>query len=188
LIVDADLRRPIQHELFDVSNGVGLTNYLTTTMPLNEVLLPTGIENLSILPSGVLPSDAVGILNSQRMSDLISELKLRYDIVLFDSPPMLGVSDASVIASEVDQTIIVVQHRRFPRAMLTRVKQAILGVGGTVLGVVLNNVDLRHDQNYSYYTNYYGYYRPQAKKRSGERMPGIPAGNASNGFSEPDDY
>jgi succinoglycan biosynthesis transport protein ExoP len=188
LIVDADLRRPIQHELFDVSNSIGLTNYLTTQMPLKEVLLPTGVENLSILPSGVLPSDAVGILNSQRMSDLISELKLRYDIILFDSPPMLGVSDASVIASEVDQTIIVVQHRRFPRAMLTRVKQAIVGVGGTVLGVVLNNVDLRHDQNYSYYTSYYGYYRPRDKETRHEPRPGVPAGNASNGYSEPDDY
>jgi polysaccharide biosynthesis transport protein len=188
LIVDADLRRPIQHELFDVSNSIGLTNYLTTEMPLNEVLLATGIENLSILPSGVLPSDAVGILNSQRMSDLISELKLHYDIIFFDSPPMLGVSDASVIASEVDQTIIVVQHRRFPRAMLTRVKQAILSVGGTVLGVVMNNVDLRHDQNYSYYTNYYGYYQPREKKSGRERTSSIPAGNSSNGFSDQDDY
>ena len=78
---------------------------------------------------------------------------------------MLGVSDASVLASEVDQTIIVVQHRRFPRAMLTRVKQAIVGVGGTVLGVVLNNVDLKHDQNYYYYTNYYGYYQPRDKEQ-----------------------
>src|SRR6195256_3286729 len=161
LIVDADLRRPVQHEIFDLDNSVGLTNYLTTEMELHEVIFPTTVENLSLLPSGILPSDAVGILNSQRMSDTIAELKTRYDIVFFDSPPILGVSDASVIASEVDQTIIVVQHRRFPRAMLTRVKQAILGVGGTVLGVVLNNVDLRHDQNYYYYTNYYGYYAPR---------------------------
>ncbi len=184
LIVDADLRRPVQHDLFDVSNRIGLTNYLTTELPLEKVIVPTGVENLSILPSGVLPSDAVGILNSQRMSDLVAELKLRYDIVLFDSPPMLGVSDASVLASEVDQTIIVVQHRRFPRAMLTRVKQAIISVGGTVLGVVLNNVDLKHDQNYSYYTNYYGYYQPREKS---DRPAGVPAGNA-NGFSEPDEY
>ena len=184
LIVDADLRRPVQHDLFDVANKIGLTNYLTTELPLERVIVPTGVENLSILPSGVLPSDAVGILNSQRMSDLVAELKLRYDIVLFDSPPMLGVSDASVLASEVDQTIIVVQHRRFPRAMLTRVKQAIISVGGTVLGVVLNNVDLKHDQNYSYYTNYYGYYRPQEKT---DRSAGVPAGNP-HGFSEPDEY
>ena len=190
LIVDADLRRPVQHLLFDLSNEFGLTNYLTTDMDLDQAILPTSVENLSILPSGILPSDAVGILNSQRMSDTIAELKIRYDIVFFDSPPILGVSDASVIASEVDQTVIVVQHRRFPRAMLTRVKQAILGVGGTVLGVVLNNVDLKHDQNYYYYTNYYGYYTPQGKEttRSGRRKSRVAANGADNGHFEPDEY
>ena len=188
LVVDADLRRPVQHELFDVTNNIGLTNYLTTEMQLDEVIVPTAVENLSLLPSGILPSDAVGILNSQRMSDMISELKLRYDIVFFDSPPMLGVSDASVLASEVDQTIIVVQHRRFPRAMLTRVKQAVLGVGGTVLGVVLNNVDLKHDQNYYYYTNYYGYYQTRDKEsRRGSRSP-APAARGGNGYAEPEEY
>jgi polysaccharide biosynthesis transport protein len=188
LVVDADLRRPVQHELFDVNNDIGLTNYLTTEMELDDVILPTAVENLSILPSGILPSDAVGILNSQRMSDMIAELKLRYDIIFFDSPPMLGVSDASVLASEVDQSIIVVQHRRFPRNMLTRVKQAILGVGGTVLGVVLNNVDLKHDQNYYYYTNYYGYYQPRDKEsRRSSRSSTATASTRSNGASENDD-
>lgn len=189
LIVDADLRRPVQHELFDIPNNKGLTNYLTTDTKLDEVIVPTTVENLSVLPSGVLPSDAVGILNSQRMSDMITELKLRYDIIFFDSPPMLGVSDASVIASEVDQTIIVVQHRRFPRAMLTRVKHAILGVGGTVLGVVLNNVDLKHDQNYYYYTSYYGYYKAEGKppRRRGTREKAV-ASTARNGSSKPDEY
>ena len=186
LVVDADLRRPVQHELFDINNNKGLTNYLTTEIQLDDVIVPTIMENLSILPSGVLPSDAVGILNSQRMSDMIAELKLRYDIIFFDSPPMLGVSDASVLASEVDQTIIVVQHRRFPRAMLTRVKQAILGVGGTVLGVALNNVDLKHDQNYYYYTNYYGYYPRDKGTRRGETQDA--AATARNGASEPDEY
>jgi capsular exopolysaccharide synthesis family protein len=190
LIVDADLRRPVQHLLFDLSNDVGLTNYLTTEIPLDQAIIPTGVENLSILPSGILPSDAVGILNSQRMSDTIAELKVRYDIVFFDSPPILGVSDASVIASEVDQTVIVVQHRRFPRAMLTRVKQAILGVGGTVLGVVLNNVDLKHDQNYYYYTNYYGYYHPRGKEttRRSRQKSRVSANGADNGQLESDEY
>src|SRR5256886_2354912 len=192
LIVDADLRRPVQHLLFDLSNELGLTNYLTTDLELDQAILPTAVENLSILPSGILPSDAVGILNSQRMSDTIAELKMRYDIVFFDSPPILGVSDASVIASEVDQTVIVVQHRRFPRAMLTRVKQAILGVGGTVLGVVLNNVDLKHDQNYYYYTNYYGYSQPQGTKekhRRGSRQKSrVPSNGAENGHLDPDEY
>jgi len=71
--------------------------------------------------------------------------------------------------------------------MLIRVKQAILGVGGTVLGVVLNNVDLRHDQNYYYYTNYYGYYNPREKdSRRGEAQDAVTG--ARNGYSEPDEY
>ena len=187
LIVDADLRRPIQHEFFGVSNTAGLTSYLTTEMPLEKVILPTAVENLSILPSGVLPADAVGILNSQRMSDTIAELKSRYDLIFFDSPPMLGVSDASVLASEVDETIIVVQHRRFPRAMLTRVKQAILSVGGTLLGVVLNDVDLKHDQNYYYYTHYYAYYQPRGKETRRGRSRKAAATVAHNGASGSDE-
>jgi succinoglycan biosynthesis transport protein ExoP len=171
LIVDADLRRPTQHKLFEVNNTIGLTNYLTTNIPLEEVILSTGVENLSLMPSGILPADAVGILNSQRMSDMIAELKTRYDIIFFDSPPILGVSDGAVLASEVDQSIIIVQHRRFPRVMLLRVKQAISNVGGTVLGVVLNNVDLRHDPNYAYYTSYYEYYSINNKENRA-----VPAG------------
>lgn len=187
LIVDADLRRPTQHKFFDVSNAVGLTNYLTTNVTLDEVILPTSVENLSLLPSGILPADAVGILNSQRMSDMIAELKTRYDIVFFDSPPILGVSDGAVLASEVDQSIIIVQHRRFPRAMLQRVKQAVVNVGGTVLGVVLNNVDLRHDPSYAYYTSYYEYYTPgrgPAKTSAQAELAAAPTGGG-NGSSSP---
>ncbi len=187
LIVDADLRRPVQDSLFDLSDKPGLTNYLTTEIPVDEVIHATTVENLSLLPSGKLPADAVGILNSQRMSDLIAELKQRYDLIFFDSPPMLGVSDASVLASEVDQAIMVVQHRRFPRAMLLRVKQAILGVGGHVLGVVLNNVDLKHDQNYYYYTSYYGYYPTQGGERKSDRRRPA-AAPVRNGAGHPEDY
>ncbi len=188
LVVDADLRRPVQHTLFDLEAKNGLTNYLTTEIPLDDVIYPTMVENLSLLPSGALPSDAVGILNSQRMSDLIAELKTRFDMILFDSPPMLGVSDASVLASEVDQTIIIVQHRRFPRAMLTRVKQAIIGVGGSVLGVVLNNVDLKHDQNYYYYTSYYGYYPTHGGARKSTRRGTRAATPVRNGSVSPEEY
>lgn len=188
LIVDADLRRPVQHTFFEMDGDVGLTNYLTTEIALEKVIFPTGVENLSLLPSGVLAADAVGILNSQRMSDLVAELKARYDMIFFDSPPMLGVSDASVLASEADQTIIVVQHRRFPRAMLTRVKQAIIGVGGTVLGVVLNNVDLKHDQNYYYYTSYNNYYHPRPGGRKSTRRKKAAAAPVGNGATNPDDY
>jgi len=158
LIVDADLRRPSQHRMFGLSGDYGLTDFLTTDVDLEDVVQATDVPSLFLLPSGKLPYDAVGVLNSQRMMDLIAQVKNRFDIIFFDSPPILGVSDASVLVRALDLTVIVVQHRRFPRAMLQRVKQAVLNVGGKIIGVVLNNVDVRHDQYYEYYTNYYNYY------------------------------
>lgn len=160
LMIDADLRRPRLHTFFDINNSVGLTNYLTTDLMLEDVILQTPVDNLYFMPSGILPADAAGILNSRRMSELIQDVKQRFDLVLVDSPPILGVSDASVLASEVDLTMIVVQHRKLPRNMLIRVKQAAENVGGHVIGVVLNNVDVRSDNQYQYYTSYYTYYAP----------------------------
>ena len=167
LMIDADLRRPRLHTFFDISNSVGLTNYLTTDLLLEDVILQTPVDNLYFMPSGILPADAAGILNSRRMSELIQDVKQRFDLVLIDSPPILGVSDASVLASEVDLTMIVVQHRKLPRNMLVRVKQAVENVGGQVVGVVLNNVDVRSDNQYQYYTSYYTYYAPT----TGEELP-----------------
>lgn len=166
LMIDADLRRPRLHTFFDINNSVGLTNYLTTELMLEDVILQCPVDNLYFMPSGILPADAAGILNSRRMSELIQDVKQRFDLVLVDSPPILGVSDASVLASEVDLTMIVVQHRKLPRNMLIRVKQAVENVGGHVIGVVLNNVDIRSDSQYQYYTSYYTYYAPAPTQMS----------------------
>ena len=169
LLVDADLRRPSQHRNFEEENDRGLTDYLTGGTSFEQYVRPTKVKNLSFMPSGMLPSDSVGILNSQRMTDLIYKAKNQYDLVFVDSPPILGVSDGSIIASEVDMTIMVIEHRRFPRTMLLRVKNAVLNVGGNLLGVVLNKVDTKHDQGYEYYTNYYDYYAPQRPEKSGSK-------------------
>ena len=183
LIVDADLRRPSQHKLFNIENESGLSDYLTTDIDLEEVVHLTKVDNLYLMTSGRIPSDAVGVLNSQRMVELIEEVKGRFDIIFFDSPPILGVSDASVLASAMDLTIIVVQHRRFPRAMLQRVKQSIVNVGGNILGVVLNNVDVRHDQHYEYYTSYYNYYQQDAagdKKKARKKAKDVAVANVTS--------
>jgi succinoglycan biosynthesis transport protein ExoP len=198
LMIDGDLRRPKLHTFFDINNSVGLTNYLTTALMLEDVVLQTPIENLYFMPSGILPADAAGILNSRRMSELIADVKNRFDLVLIDSPPILGVSDASVLASEVDLTIIVIQHRKLPRNMLLRVKQAIENVGGNLLGVVLNNVDVRSDSQYQYYTSYYTYYsptnvdpkakaRPSGPQSKDEPAPKRAAAPATRG-TDKDDY
>ncbi len=178
LMIDADLRRPRLHTFFDINNAVGLTNFLTTELMLEDVILQTPVDNLYFMPSGILPADAAGILNSRRMSELIQDVKQRFDLVLVDSPPILGVSDASVLASEVDLTMIVVQHRKLPRNMLLRVKQAVENVGGHVIGVVLNNVDVRSDSQYQYYTSYYTYYAPA------ESQIGPPVGSAPKNIQQ----
>lgn len=190
LMIDADLRRPRLHTFFDINNSVGLTNYLTTDLMLEDVILQTPVDNLYFMPSGILPADAAGILNSRRMSELIQDVKQRFDLVLIDSPPILGVSDASVLASEVDLTMIVVQHRKLPRNMLQRVKTTVEGVGGHVIGVVLNNVDVRSDSQYQYYTSYYTYYAPTdavapstggGKAKSAVKSASAPTKGASKG-------
>lgn len=179
LVVDADLRRPSQQTFFDSENNLGLVDYLLGKVDLEEIITTTRIDNLSFIPSGQLPDDSVGILNSQRMTDLVHKLKTQYDLVFFDSPPILGVSDGSVLASEVDMTIMVVQHRRFPRAMLQRVKQAVTNVGGTLIGVVINNVDARHDDGYGYYNSYTDYYTP----RRAEAPRPLPAAQPSKAIA-----
>lgn len=161
LIVDADLRRPSQHMFFNVSNEMGLSNYLTSEIPLDSLIISTGTENLSFLPSGTLPEASAGILHSQKMIDLVGQLRKSYEIVFFDSPPVFAGSDASIIASSVALTLIVVQHRRFPRAMLQRMKQNLEKAGATIIGCILNNTDVLHDECYEYYTNYYQYYGRQ---------------------------
>lgn len=183
LMVDADLRRPRLHTFFDINNSVGLTNYLTTDLALEDVILQTPVDNLYFLPSGILPADAAGILNSRRMSELLQDVKQRFDLVLVDSPPILGVSDAAVLASEVDLTMVVVQHRKLPRNMLLRVKQAVENVGGQVIGVVLNNVDVRSDSQYQYYTSYYTYYAPSAMDENAAPATSAPIDHSSTAGS-----
>ena len=174
LVVDADLRRPSQHRIFQVSNGKGLTDYLSKGVPITELILDTPVDNLQLVPSGKLPPGAIAMLNSRRMSELLAELRKSYDMVLVDAPPILGVSDSSVIVRSVDMTALVIQHRRFPRAMLARVKHAVIDAGGNLLGAVLNNVDIRMDQYYQYQTNYYAYHE-EGKPSSATGRPPKPA-------------
>jgi polysaccharide biosynthesis transport protein len=89
------------------------------------------------------------------MKELIQEVKRRYDYVFFDSPPIMGVSDASILASQVDMVLQVIQYRRYPQPMTIRAKQMVEKIGGNLLGVILNNINLAQDENYYYYSGYY---------------------------------
>lgn len=155
LVVDSDLRRPVQHTFLGLSNRFGLTNVLMRDAPVEEAIKATSVPNLHFLPSGKLPRSSLGLLDSQRMRELVKNLKARYDYVFFDSPPIVGVSDASILASEVDGVLLVVQYRKYPRSITTRAKRMLENVGANVIGVVLNNINILRDDYYYYYHSYY---------------------------------
>ncbi len=178
LMVDSDLRRPTLHKLLRVANTLGLTNYLLRQNTLEEVIQTTRIPSLDFLASGKLPSSSLGVLSSAQMKDLITELKQRYDFVFFDSPPIMGVSDASILASEVDMTLQVIQYRRYPQPMNIRAKQLIEKVGGNLVGIVLNNINMSQDENYYYYSGYYHDYYSKNEDESDAETGGTPEGKA----------
>jgi polysaccharide biosynthesis transport protein len=157
LVVDSDLRRPAIHKLLKVANTIGLTDFLLKQRTLDEIIQKTKLPTLDFIASGKLPSSSMSILGSAQMKETIQELKRRYEFIFFDSPPLLGVSDASILASEMDMVLQVIQYRRYPQPMTLRAKQMILKVGGNLVGIVLNNINMSQDENYYYYSGYYEY-------------------------------
>jgi capsular exopolysaccharide synthesis family protein len=183
LIVDADMRRPTQHKLLECEAEVGLGDYLSGEAELNAAIHPTSIANLYILPGVAKPSRVIGLLKSARMRELIDTVKREFDVVLFDCTPIFGVSDASVVTNLVDVCLLVVQHRRLPRGMLARVKTTLGSLSATVLGVVLNNVDVRHDNQYQFYASYRAYEGNRANDR--RAPPAAKIQPSSNGNAKP---
>lgn len=172
LVVDSDLRRPTIHKILHKANTIGLTDFLLKQRTLDEVIQKTKIPTLDFLASGKLPSSSMSILGSAQMKETIQELKRRYEFIFFDSPPLLGVSDASILASEMDMVLQVVQYRRYPQPMTLRAKQMVLKVGGNLIGIVLNNINMSQDENYYYYSGYYEYqYQSQQKDEGVVQVP-----------------
>ncbi len=170
LIVDSDLRRPSMHRYLKVSNNIGLTNYLLGQVTIDEVIQTSELPTLHFIPSGKLPSSSMGILSSSKMKEFVGDMKSRYDYVFLDAPPIMGVSDASVLASMVDMCVLVVQYRKYPQLMTQRAKEMVTKVGGELVGVVLNNINISQDSYYYYYSGYYYdyYYKSREKEESTE--------------------
>jgi len=180
LIVDSDLRRPTLHKLLRVGNNIGLTNYLLKQNPIAEVIQTTNVPMLDFMASGKLPNSSMGVLGSGQMKEMISELKQRYDYIFFDSPPILGVSDASILASEMDLVVQVIQYRRYPQPMNIRAKQMIEKVGGNFIGIVLNNINMSQDESYYYYSGYYHDYYYSRSEKDQETTATKPAGSPAS--------
>jgi capsular exopolysaccharide synthesis family protein len=167
IIIDCDLRRPTLHDLLGVPNERGLSNFLRGEGEASSFVQRTDIPKLHVLTSGNMPMSEIGVLAGDKIRVMLDDLKQRYDLVLIDAPPVLGISDGSIIAREVDYVILVIQHRRYPREISLRAKRAIEEVHGNCVGMVLNCVAVKSDDSYYYYSSYGNYYKKtdRTKKR-----------------------
>lgn len=151
ILVDCDLRRPSQHEIFGQSNDVGLTTMVVDEKAMSQPpLLEIGVPGLLLLPSGPLPPNPSELVGSRRMQEIIAALSERADVVLFDAPPIIAVTDAAVLASRVDGVLLVVKAGGTKRDHAQKAKALLDKVNAHLVGAVLNNVKLD--------TSYYSYY------------------------------
>ena len=155
LLVDADLRRPTINATFSISNPIGLTNFLTEhSVSVNDIFYKTSVDNLYVLPSGPTPPNPSELIGSKRMSNLITALQDAFDLVIYDAPPVLSVTDAQILSTKVDGTIVVVRENRAEKEAVRQAVKLIKHVDGKIIGSILNDAD---GDSVGYY-GYYGYY------------------------------
>jgi capsular exopolysaccharide synthesis family protein len=164
ILVDADLRRPTQHQIFQVPNLAGLTNLLCSPeLEINDHLRNTNVENLHLITCGVLPPNPSELLGSQRMRQLLASLNQMADVVILDSPPVVAVTDAAVLSNRVDGVVLVTYAGQTRRDVA---RQAVLNLqqaGANLLGGVLNGISKR-EGGYSYHQ----YYTPSRHGAAGQ--------------------
>lgn len=158
LIIDADMRRPRLHSIFNISNAEGLSTLLASELEdanINDAVGYDEEARLHLLPSGPVPPNPAELIGSEQMAELLKKLQGKFTHVVVDSPPIASFTDGVLIASMVDGVILVVNSGRSSRQVVRRSRQLLLDIGAKVFGVVLNNVDLRSQDNYYYYQSYY---------------------------------
>lgn len=168
LLIDADFRRPTQYKVFDVSREKGLSGVLSGMHALEDSLIQIDIENLSLLPSGPEVPNPAELLGNPAFKELLEKLRSRFDRILVDSPPVVPVADASILATVCDITLLVVRAEKTTRKALQQAKTNLAGVGGRVIGAIVN--DVRHSKGrYGYYGYGYGYGDRTTKDVNGRR-------------------
>lgn len=158
LLVDADMRRPTVNVTFKfATTSQGLTNYLTDKdFKLSNGVYETSVKNLFVMPSGPVPPNPAELINSKRMSYLIHTLSEQLDLVIFDAPPVLSVTDAQVLSSKVDGAILVVRENYSEKEAVRRSVELLRHVKASILGTIINDADFDKDSGYY---GYYGYYK-----------------------------
>lgn len=153
LLVDADLRKPTVHYTFNLTNTFGLTSVLSKQMQLVEAVNESDIENLGILTSGPIPPNPAELLGSKAMDYFLKEAREHFDIIIFDTPPVLAVTDAHVLASRCDGSILVVYSGKTEMEGAAKAKELLTSAKSKLLGAVLNHKKLQSSDYYYYYGN-----------------------------------
>ncbi|HEV8306161.1 MAG TPA: polysaccharide biosynthesis tyrosine autokinase [Methylomirabilota bacterium] len=156
LLIDGDMRRPDLHEIFGVPKAPGLSTFLTGQVELPAVVKSTRIPNLHVIPAGRTPTNPAELLASGRLSRAIEVLQERFAHIVFDTPPLFGVSDALILSPRLEGVVLVLRHGRASRDAARRALHLLTSVRARVLGVILNDADGRGAGYYGYY-GYYGY-------------------------------
>lgn len=151
LLIDADLRKPTAHYTFRVDNNVGLTNVLLKQTTLPMAVRETHQENLYVLPSGPIPPNPAELLGSRSMEQLGNQVFEEFDMVIFDTPPVLAVTDAQILANKSDGIVLVVSSGTTENEAAIKAKELLVNAKGKILGVVLNNKKMKDSQYYYYY-------------------------------------
>ncbi|MGA7725459.1 MAG: polysaccharide biosynthesis tyrosine autokinase [Opitutaceae bacterium] len=171
LLVDGDLRRPAQHHLANCPRSPGLSDVLAGKCDVDTTIRKDAAPGVDLLTSGGMPGFTLSLLHANRLRELLASLRGRYDRILLDSPPIIGVSDASLLAGISDGAILLIQHRRNPASMVLRAQQTIASLKTPILGAVLTQVPRGSGEDYGYYTQAYSYYRSghsEGSHRSGK--------------------
>ncbi len=165
LLVDADLRRPVLHKVFNLNIEPGLTHYLTGfPRDIHPLIRQTEIKNLQVITAGATPPDPSVLFSSNRMREFIKSLEIGWDIILFDAPPAVAVTDASLLAKDIQQFIVVVKSGQTDKFAFGRTIQMLESVNASIAGVIMNAVSPKTSyESYHYYNEYYHYYGKDTK-------------------------
>ena len=153
LLVDADLRKPTVHYTFRLINTEGLSNLLTKRAKLTDVLTKTDVDNLYVITSGPIPPNPAELLSSRAMHDFMTEALGIFDIIIFDTPPLLAVTDAQILSSQVDGTVLVVASGKTEKDAALEARDLLQKSQARILGVVLNRQPIKNSRYYYYYGN-----------------------------------
>ncbi|MBB6446094.1 CpsD/CapB family tyrosine-protein kinase [Bacillus benzoevorans] len=151
LLIDCDMRKPTVHYTFHVENQRGLTSILTKRNELQQCIQETELENLSVLPTGPIPPNPAELLGSQAMKDMLDKALESFDMILIDTPPVLAVTDAQILANQCDGTILVIKSGETPIEAAVKSKELLLAANGKLLGTVLNHKKIQDSHYYYYY-------------------------------------